>query len=272
MFGGSFDPPPKGLPLRGACSISAFHAKGKLRPKGATTGSQGPASLPSPLSLACPPPRPGGAGYMCVIKGSLKPREKLPNVVWGKRLSHVTATAEGAAGAPQLLGACAVGVSLGLGERQGGPAEPLGMGELGLGWGEEWEGRGPQEERGPTVRALLFLREMETETEGETGGAPPHAQGGAERRWEAGRGWRRRSREATRPLPQICVSSRGRGPPQVPPVQLGALARKWGLGSGLPVAGVQSSVSVPCWGTGPLQDPLSEGALRCPSLPIGTEY
>lgn len=189
---------------------------------------------------------------MCVIKGSLEPRERPPRVVWGR----------GAAGAPQLLRAYAAG-SCWDWEKGRGSSRAPGHGGLGLGWGEEREGRGPGKESGPRVRALLFLREMETE------GAPPHTQGGAGRRWEAGRGWRRGSREATRPPPpQICASSRGRGPPQVPPVQPGAPARKRGLGSGLPAAGVPSSPTTSSAGG---QDPLSEGAPKCPSLPTGAE-
>lgn len=76
----------------------------------------------------------------------------------------MTATAEGVAGAPQLLRACAVGVLLGPGEWQRVQLSPWAL--------EVKSGKGGalRKRAGPWVRALLFLREMEPETEGETGG------------------------------------------------------------------------------------------------------
>lgn len=80
-----------------------------------------------------------------------------------------------------------MGVLLGPGERQGGLAEPLGTG--GWAWvGVKSEKGGVLRKRaGPWVRALLFLREMETETEGETEGGPPPTYTGRSREKVGGR-------------------------------------------------------------------------------------
>lgn len=150
---GRLSPPLKGLPPRWALSISAFHMEGKLRLRGASTGSQGPTRA-GPLTVThLSPSGPGNTKvYLCDgrVTGSPKPRVRPLKDGVGEGRDCDTRH-------PDASGPVQWGPVL-------RPSHTRGSGNV-AGWGGM--GRTQSSERGQALGRwlVLFLREKRMETE-----------------------------------------------------------------------------------------------------------